>query len=164
MIRKAIPSDCVQIAEIYNDYILNSTATFEIAPINPTDIEHRLANAHCFLVYEEASRVLGYAYAAKYHPRAAYRYTAECSIYLRTGEASRGLGTALYEKLFIDAKAFGIREMVAVIALPNSGSEALHKKLGFRRVGVVERCGIKFGQVIDTSIWQRSLLEPNTSL
>ena len=163
MIRAAILDDCEQIADIYNNYILNSTVTFELDPVSSTDIALRLTKAHCFLVYEEAGLVLGYAYAAKYHSRAAYRYTTEGSIYLKNGAEGQGLGTALYQALFRAATSCGLREMIAVISLPNESSEALHRKMGFRKVGVVERCGLKFGQIIDTSIWQRSLISESTS-
>ncbi|MBO9482870.1 MULTISPECIES: GNAT family N-acetyltransferase [Gammaproteobacteria] len=159
MIRTAKPDDCAQIADIYNTYVLHSTVTFEVNPVTPEEINQRLKKAHCFLVYEQDGEVLGYAYAAHYHARAAYRYTAEGSIYLRDGAGGRGMGTLLYQALFSAAKALGIREMIGVIALPNQRSEALHQKLGYRKVGVMERCGVKFDQVIDTSIWQRSLIE-----
>lgn len=158
MIRKATSDDCAQIADIYNTYVLNSTVTFEVNPVTAEEIGERLKNAHCFLVCEEDGVVSGYAYAANYHSRAAYRYTAEGSIYLRDGAEGRGMGTLLYEALFSAAKELGLREMIGVIALPNKGSEALHQKLGFRKVGVMERCGFKFDRAIDTSIWQRSLV------
>lgn len=158
MIRKATLNDCAQIADIYNNYVLNSTATFEIDPVIPDDMIERIKKSHCFLVFEEEGSVLGYAYASTYHSRAAYRYTAEGSIYLRNDSEGRGLGTILYRALFREAKYLGIREVIAVIALPNKGSEALHKKLGFRKVGVIESSGYKFDRAIDTSIWQLSLV------
>ena len=157
MIRKAIASDCEQIADIYNNYVLNTTVTFEVDPVTAEEIAERQKKSLCFLVYEQDGCVLGYAYAANYHSRAAYRFTAEGSIYLKNGAEGRGMGTLLYEALFSAAKELGIREVIGVIALPNKSSEALHQKLGYRKVGVMERCGFKFDQAIDTSIWQRSL-------
>ncbi|MFK0573269.1 GNAT family N-acetyltransferase [Endozoicomonas sp.] len=158
MIRKANSGDCAQIADIYNHYVLNSTVTFEIDPVTHEELAERIKKSHCFLLFEEKGSVLGYAYASNYHSRAAYRYTAEGSIYLRNGVEGRGLGATLYKALFDAAKDFGIREMIAVIALPNKSSEVLHQKLGYRKVGVIESCGYKFGQPIDTSIWQLSLV------
>ncbi len=65
MIRKAKFNDCAQIADIYNNYVLNSTATFEIDPVTPDEIVERIKKSHCFLVFEEEGSVLGYAYASK---------------------------------------------------------------------------------------------------
>lgn len=158
MIRKAKLSDSAQVADIYNNYVLNSTVTFEVDSVTAEEIAERIKKSHCFLLFEEEGEVLGYAYASNYHSRAAYRYTAEGSIYLRDGSEGRGLGTILYRALFREAKGLGIREIIAVIALPNKGSEALHRRLGYRKVGVIENCGYKFDRFIDTSIWQLSLV------
>ncbi len=117
MIRKAIASDYEQIADIYNNYVLNTTVTFEVDPVTAEDIAERQKKSLCFLVYEQDECVLGYAYASSYHSRAAYRYTAEGSIYLKNGAEGRGMGTLLYEALFSAAKELGIREMIGVIAL-----------------------------------------------
>ena len=46
---------------------------------------------------------------------------------------------------------------LAVIALPNPASEALHRACGFTRVGVVEEVGWKFGAWVDTAWWQLKL-------
>ena len=59
------------------------------------------------------------------------------------------------------AYADGIREMMAVIALPNDGSEAFHRECGFVACGKVERAGKKFGALWDIAFYQRQL-KPTT--
>ena len=49
---------------------------------------------------EEGGSVLGYAYAAKWQTRSAYRHTVETSIYLAHTSVAKGLGTQLYQALF----------------------------------------------------------------
>jgi phosphinothricin acetyltransferase len=44
---------------------------------------------------------------------------------------------------------------VAVIALPNDGSVALHESLGFKHAGTLERLGFKADEWRDVSFWQR---------
>ena len=47
--------------------------------------------------------------------------------------------------------------VLAVIALPNDVSEALHLACGFGRVGVLPEVGWKFGRWIDTALWALKL-------
>jgi L-amino acid N-acyltransferase YncA len=42
--------------------------------------------------------------------------------------------------------------VVAVIALPNDASVALHRSFGFEPVGVLHEVGRKFGRWIDTQL------------
>ena len=44
---------------------------------------------------------------------------------------------------------------VAVVALPNDASEALHRAMGFQKVGVLREVGHKFGRYVDTAWYQR---------
>ena len=106
---------------------------------------------------EQQGRVLGYAYAGRWRSRAAYRYVAESAIYL--GEASRGqgLGTRLYQDLFGQLRARGLRVVMGVIALPHPASVAFHERLGFRRAGLFPRVGYKFERWIDVGYWQLEL-------
>lgn len=154
MIRPSAARDGKDIAEVYNHCIINSIATFEIEPVDSEEMARRAQKAHLFLVAEEHNEVPGYAYLAKYHSRQAYRHTAEASVYLKPEAQGKGLGRQLYQALFDQAPQYGIREIVSIIALPNGSSEQLHRKMGFKKAGVLERSGYKFGQYIDTAFWQ----------
>ena len=59
------------------------------------------------------------------------------------------------ERYVAHLDAAGVHTQMAVIALPNDASEALHQSLGFERVGVLREVGCKFGRYIDTAWWQR---------
>ena len=50
--------------------------------------------------------------------------------------------------------------MLAVIALPNEASEALHRACGFERVGLLPEVGWKFDRWIDTAVWGLRLEAP----
>ena len=51
--------------------------------------------------------------------------------------------------------------MIAVIGDGgNTGSIALHERLGFRRVGTLEAVGFKLGRCVDTVLIQRALGAP----
>ena len=106
---------------------------------------------------DAGAAVLGYAYAAPYHARPAYRLTCENSIYVREDRLGQGIGTALLTSLIEATEAAGMRQMVALIAGTETASVALHEKSGFRHCGRLEHVGRKFGQWLDVIFMQRSL-------
>jgi len=156
-IRTATPADAAAIAEIYNWYVANSVITFEVDPVPAAEMAARIASvlaAHEWLVLERAGELLGYAYAGRFHARAAYALATESTIYLRHGLEGKGLGTRLYRELVQRTFARGYRHLVGVIALPNEPSVRLHEKLGFVKVGQLARIGHKFERWIDVGHWQ----------
>ena len=82
-----------------------------------------------YLVAEIEGAVCGYAYAAPYHHRPAYRHAVENSVYVEQGAVRRGLGGALLDSLIDSCAEMGLRQMVAVIGdsanAPVSDSSAL---------------------------------------
>ena len=101
--------------------------------------------------------VVGYAYATQMRPRAAYRFTAEDSIYVHPDRQRRGTGRALLETLVERSAACGFRTMIAVVGGAEPASIALHEGLGFRQVGRLTRVGFKFGRWLDSVYLQRDL-------
>ena len=161
-IRPARPNDAAAIAGVYATYVLDGIATFELDPPDAAEIARRMAAAEGrpWLVHEEAGRITGYAYAAAYHERAAYRWTVTTTIYLAPDATGRGVGRALYAALLEALTARGYAQAVALVSRPNPASEALHATLGFRLAGVIERAGYKGGRWIDVAHWQRALADP----
>ena len=108
-----------------------------------------------FLIAEEQDRILGYSNAARWKARAAYRHTAETTVYLAPEAAGRGIGTNLYSALLSGLEETDLHRIMAVIALPNPASVRLHEKLGFVRKGLFTEVGRKFGLWIDVGYWER---------
>jgi len=160
-IEPAAGSDAAQIAAIYAHYVLNGTATFETAPPSAAEIEGRIARLGetglPWLVAKDRGTVLGYAYAAPFHSRAAYRYTCEDSIYIDRRRVGQGLGTALLAALLDAGVEAGMRQMVALIAGTEPASLALHERFGFVRCGELKSVGRKHGQWLDVIHMQRAL-------
>jgi phosphinothricin acetyltransferase len=156
-IRTASPADAVAVAAIYNWYVANTVITFEVDPVPAEEMARRIEAvlaAHEWLVLENGGELLGYAYAGRYHARAAYGYTAESTIYLRHGLEGQGLGTPLYAELLRRILARGYRSLIGGIALPNEPSVRLHERLGFEKVSHLRRIGFKLGRWIDVGHWQ----------
>jgi phosphinothricin acetyltransferase len=163
-IRAARDTDIPDIAEIYGHFVRVAPATFETEPPDAAEMARRrqdvLACGLPYLVAELDGHVAGYAYAARYRPRPAYRFTVENSVYVHPDHARKGLGRLLLTELIAACKAAGCREMVAVIGdSGNAASIGLHEALGFRHVGVLRSVGFKFGRWVDTVLMQRSLGE-----
>ena len=157
MIRSAQPWDEGPISEIYNHYIMNSVITFEESPVNADEMSKRIQDITSvlpWLVYESKGTILGYAYASPWKSRAAYRHSAEVTVYLRKGETSQGLGTILYTELISRLRTLNYHTVIGGIALPNAASVALHKKLGFEKVAHFKEVGYKFHEWIDVAYWQ----------
>jgi phosphinothricin acetyltransferase len=110
-----------------------------------------------WLVGEIDGTIIGYAYYGAFRPRAAYNHTVEVTVYLEQESIGKGFGRALYEKPLESARSPGYRELLGFIALPDQGSVALQRKLGFEEVGVLKNAGHKFGEYLDVALWQKSV-------
>jgi phosphinothricin acetyltransferase len=161
-IRPATAADADAIAAVYAHHVAHGTGTFELQAPDAAEIAQRLqgvlAAGGCWLVATEGSVLRGYAYAAPFRPRGAYRHCHEDSIYLAPGATGRGLGRALLAELLARCEAGGVRQMVAVIGdSANAASIGLHRALGFEPAGVLKAAGWKFGRWVDVVFMQRSL-------
>jgi phosphinothricin acetyltransferase len=160
MIREATAQDAERICAIYNHYVMGTTITFEEEAVSAEMMRKRITDvtaAYPWLVFEDGGEVMGYAYARKFHERAAYRHTAELAVYLANECHGRGAGSALYRDLIARLKQLKVHVALGGIALPNEKSVALHEKLGFKKVAHLEEVGWKFGQWIDVGYWELKL-------
>ncbi len=161
-LRSAAPADLPAIHAIYAPEVLRGTATFELDPPDLAELGQRLAKVQSaglpWLEAELDGATAGYAYAAAYHNRPAYRFTVEDSVYVAEAWRGRGVGRALLDELIASARKAGRRQMVAVIGdSANEGSIRLHRACGFCDVGTLRHVGFKFDRWLDTVLMQRSL-------
>ena len=160
-IRDVSETDAGGITAIYAHHVLNGTASYEVDPPAFADtlakIRRVTGPGWPFLVAELDGDVAGYAYATQFRDRAAYRFTAEDSIYVHPGRMGRGVGRALLAALLERSAAYGFRTIVAVIGGGEPASIALHAKCGFREAGRLHRVGFKFGQWLDSVYMQIEL-------
>lgn len=160
LVRTATEADIPAIAAIYDVEVLTGIATFATEPPGLGYWRERVASTSLgdhALVAERDGDVIGYAYSGSYRPRAAYLHTRETSVYLAADTRGAGVGRALYDALLDRLRADQVRLAVAVIALPNPGSQGLHRACGFERVGVLHDVGRKFDRWIDTELWELRL-------
>lgn len=155
--------DLPGIVEVYNHYVRESPATFELTPLRVEERrawleEHSRPGPHrLYVARSSAGRVLGWASTSAFRPRAAYATTVEASVYCRAGYLGRGIGSRLYRDLFAAIAREDVERIVAGLTLPNPGSWALHERFGFRWVGTFTRVGRKFGRYWDVAWFERPL-------
>jgi phosphinothricin acetyltransferase len=159
-LRAATPDDAAAIADIYAPFVTASVVSFETEPPQSKAMRARIEAAgslYPWIVADEGGEILGYAYAARFRERPAYRFTVETSVYLRSGESGRGLGSRLYAPLLATLEAQGFTQAIAAITLPNPASIRLHERLGFAPAGSYRQVGWKLGGWHDVGLWQRPL-------
>lgn len=157
MIRSVHVNDAKELAEIYNYYILYSTATFEETPIDGQEMKHRIqsiASKYPWIVYEEQGKIIAYAYANEWKSRSAYKRTVESSVYVKQGEMSKGVGAQLYKELIQQLTDLGFHAVLGGITVPNPESIRFHEKFGFEKVGHLKQVGYKFEQWVDVGYWE----------
>lgn len=163
LIRPAEKADAEAIVKIYNYYIQNTVITFEESTLSAEKMAERIENVTGsglpWLVAQEKDTVAGYAYAAKWKERSAYRHTVEISVYVSHSSLNKGWGTKLYEALFSELGKTTVHVAVGGIALPNPSSIALHEKFGMEKVAHFKAVGYKFDQWIDVGYWQKQFNE-----
>ena len=163
-VRASEARDLAAIAAIYAHHVLRGLATFEIEPPSAAEMERRRAHVLKlglpYLVAELDGKVAGYAYAAPYRDRPAYRYTVEDSIYIAPEAQGRGAGRALLVALVAACARAGYRQLVAVIGdSANEASIGLHAVCGFKHAGLLPAVGYKFGRWVDSVLMQMELGE-----
>lgn len=162
IIRAATSDDAEALAAIYGHHVLHGFGTFEEEPPSAAEMERRreaiAQKGLPYLVAEAEGKVLGFAYAGPFRPRAAYRYTLEDSVYIAPDAIGRGVGRAVLSAVIDACAALGVRQVVAVIGdSGNAASIGLHRSLGFVDAGVGKSFGFKHGRWVDIVWMQRSL-------
>ena len=162
IIRAAAATDAQVILDIYTPFVTDSATSFEEKPPSAQEMSERIAGSHVWLIAEEAGRICGYAYATRFHPRAAYRWSVEVSIYLDPEAQGRGVGKLLLRELIDRLVAHGFVNAFAGTTLPNARSIALFESFGFQKIAHQKNVGFKHGEWHDVGWWQLQLQDPST--
>ena len=170
-IRVTGPEDAPALLDIYAYYVRHTAITFEYDVPSPEEFTARIRGAlekYPYLAAVEDGVIVGYAYAGPFHPRAAYGWAAEATIYLSHSCRHHGLGKRLYHALEECLKLQGVLNLIACIAVPENDDEYLtwnslgfHTHLGYRLVGEFTQCGCKFDRWYNM-VWMEKLLGPHT--
>lgn len=153
------------IQAIYNDAILKTTALYEYAPRTEAVMQEWFATRDrdgipVLGIEWEPGVLAGFATWGPFRLRAAYKYSAEHSVYVDERYRGAGIGRQLLQAIITAAQRQGLHTLVAGIDASNGASVALHSSAGFRCCGTIRESGFKFGRWLDLEFWQLILPTP----
>jgi len=153
------------ILEIFNEAIVNSTALYDYKPRTSQNMvgwfEAKRAGGFPVIGIENPDGVLlGFGSYGSFRAWPAYKYTVEHSVYIHEDHRGKGLGRVVMQELIAAARQNDMHAMMGGIDATNSGSIALHERLGFRHVGTLPQVGFKFGRWLDLAFYQLLLDTP----
>ena len=163
-IRRGRSSDLDAITRIYAHYVVTTHVTFDLEPPEPKRQrawfeQFTETGRHQLFVSDAGEEVVGFACSTPFKSRAAYAISIETAVYLAPEAIGGGVGGRLMRAL-LDALAHSdVHRAYAGVALPNEASEALHIKLGYRRIGVLTEVGKKFDRYWDVAWFEKRLGE-----
>ncbi len=165
ILRPAVVADLPAINDIYNHYVLHSTATYQEVPETMEGRRswfdrHKLG--HPVIVAEMAGVVVGWGSLSAFHARSAYRRTVENSVYIHHDHQRRGVGRTLLMELIRLARDAGHHTIIAGIDADQPGSVRLHTSAGFQQVAHLKQVGFKFGRWLDV-LYLQLMLWPEES-
>jgi L-amino acid N-acyltransferase len=160
-IRAAAERDLDAIRAIYNHWVVNSVATFDMSEQAAAEraswfSQHASENLPV-LVAEVKGRVVGWGSLSYYHSRCAYKQTVEPSVYVHPDFIYAGIGKSLVDALMIAAKENGYHTVVALICSENINSIRLFAGFGFTEIGTLKEVGRKFDRWLDVTLMQKAL-------
>ncbi len=146
--------------EIYNWYVLNSTATFHLKAVDTKELERMVSVDHAkyqsFLIVFE-NDVCGFCYLSQFRYKEAYDKSAEITLYLNQKSTGKGIGKATMIFLEAIAKEQKINNLIGVITAENEASINLFKKENYLKVGHLKNIGVKFGKALDVVSYQKEI-------
>lgn len=171
-IRTATVEDAKSIQQIYAPYVERTAVTFEYDVPCVEEFRLRIGNTlkeYPYLVAVKRNEIIGYAYAGSFHSRAAYKHSAEVSIYLKEKWHGQGVGRLLYEELesrLIRQNVFVLYACITVTERENDenltdASIHFHEKMGYTLVGRHNLCGYKFHKWYSV-VWMEKAIAERT--
>jgi L-amino acid N-acyltransferase YncA len=156
LMRPMLAGDATQVLAIYQAGLDTGQASFEtVAPAWEAFDAARLPGHRHVATDAATGELLGWVAVSAVSSRPVYAGVVEHSVYVHPGHRGRGVGAALLAALIRSSEAAGIWTIQSGVFPENTASLALHKRAGFRVVGVRERVGCHHGRWLDTVLIER---------
>ncbi|MDP2578281.1 MAG: N-acetyltransferase family protein [Candidatus Palauibacterales bacterium] len=149
-----IPEHGEAVLDIFEQGIETANATFETQAPDTSAWDARFLSA-CRLVAMTDGRVVGWAALSPISQRRVYSGVAEVSVYIESARHGQGIGSLLLSRLIEESERNGFWTLQAGMFPENEASVALHKRHGFRIVGLRERVGQMHGLWRDVLLMER---------
>lgn len=145
------PAHAYGVLTVYASGIATGNATFETEPPSWEEFDAARLPGHRFAALD-GGEVAGWVACSRVSARNAYAGVVEHSVYVDPRFGGRGIGRTLLETLIDSTERAGIWTIQSGVFPENTGSLALHRRCGFREIGVRERIGRHHG------VWRDVLL------
>ena len=156
-IRQAKEADQQAILDIYNEAVLNTTATFDTdARSYKKQLEWFASHKknHPVIVAEDEGKITGWASMSPWSDRCAYDTTVEVSVYVHKDFRGQGIGSKLLEWVTLEGRKAGNHTVISRIVEGNESSIHIHEKFGYKHIGTMKEVGFKFGKFLDVHMMQ----------
>ena len=161
-IRPAQTTDIPAILAIYNDAVLNTTASYDYEPSTLQQRtlwyeQHQQQGFPVLVAVNEADTVVGWGSLSKFREKIGYQFSVEHSVYVDAAQRRQGTGRLILQALIEAAQAMGKHTMIGGVDASNEASLCLHRSLGFEQAAHFKQVGYKFDRWLDLVFFQRSL-------
>jgi phosphinothricin acetyltransferase len=144
--------------EIYNYYIMNTTATFHAHEMSEDEMRELVflnSDKYKSFAVMDDDAVVGYVILKQYSKREAYDQTAEVTIYLKHDHIGKGIGRMAAQFIELFAKEKGIHALLAIICGENIDSIRLFERSGYFKCAHYKEVGKKFGRILDVVTYEK---------
>jgi phosphinothricin acetyltransferase len=153
-VRPFVKEDWSLVSKIYEDGISTGIATFE-TEVPDYETWNKKYIESCRIVATQNEKIVGFAVLSLVSHRYVYRGVAEVTLYVDKDYRGNGIGKILLIELINQSEAKGFWTLHASIFSENLASINLHKKCGFRIVGIKEKIGQLNGKWHDNHFLER---------
>jgi L-amino acid N-acyltransferase YncA len=158
--KEAREEDLPHILDIYNYYIINSTANYYLSPILIQQFKNHVFTNHdtykTYLIYNK-DKMLGFCFITQFRKKDAYARTAEVGIYLKPDFTGKKFGEQIISQLEKVSKSNNIKVLIASISGENMPSMKLFEKMEYVQCAHYKQVAEKFGRILDTIDYQKIL-------
>lgn len=154
VVRPLLKEDYPFAASIYAEGLETGIASFETVVPNWDDWNDKYITS-CRLVAEIDQHIAGFAVLSQVSKRPVYSGVAEVTLYISKAYRGRHVGETLLNRLITESETNGFWTLNAAIFSENIPSIAMHKKCGFRVVGIREKLGQRYGKWHDNYLLER---------
>ena len=161
IIRPAEIGDALDISEIWNYYIRETSITFNASEKTIHGVEAAIEACRledrAFLVAQDDLGVLGFATYFQFRRGVGYAKTMEHTVLTASRARGLGIGRILMSALFDHAKSTGVKSLWACVSADNLAAAEFHERIGFLRIAILPKVGYKFNRWIDLILLQKIL-------
>ncbi len=148
------------VMDIFNYYIKNDFSAYpeEKLELDYYDNFLTISNKYPAYAIKVKKKVVGFCFLNSYNPFSSFKETALITYFIDKDFKGKGIGKIALQKLEIEAKKYGIKNILANIASVNEESIAFHSKNGFVKCGEFENIIKKKNKVFNI-IWMQKNLD-----